>query len=155
MKGKKKYIWGFLGSAILSSCLFVFDSMEQMRIINRTNDTILIGKADYNIIDSAQWVINRWWAKYDSTWTRTNHMGTLEISKGDLIPHDSAGCYAATTLLGHSKEHKVYFFIIKYEIAKKHSWKEICEKQLYDTMVVTQEMLNENKSRIFEYKGGK
>ena len=132
------------------SCLPVFDSMEQMRIVNITNDTILIGRADYNNIDSVKWFLDRWLARYDSTWTTIDNMGNLEISKNDLISPNSMGCYANITLFEHNQEHKSYFFVIKLETARNHSWHDICRNKLYDTLVVQREMLKEGN--IIEYK---
>ena len=136
---------------LLISCLPVFDSMEQMRIVNRTIDTILIGSAKYNNIDSVKWLLECWGVKYDSTWTRTDIMGMFEVGNNNLIPHDSMGCYGETTLFGQNKDHKGYFFIIKQENAKNYSWKEICRYKLYDTLVVTREMLE--PENIVEYRG--
>ena len=140
-----------LVQVLLISCLPVFDSMEQMRIVNRTIDTILIGSAKYNNIDSVKWLLECWGVKYDSTWTRTDIMGMFEVGNNNLIPHDSMGCYGETTLFGQNKDHKGYFFIIKQENAKNYSWKEICRYKLYDTLVVTREMLE--PENIVEYRG--
>lgn len=133
------------------SCLPVFDSMEQMRIVNRTNDTVLIGNAKYNNIDSVKWFLECWGTKYDSTWTEIDNMGNLKVSKNDLIPHDSIACYGETLLFEQNKEHKGYFFIIKLKTANNHSWKEICRNKLYDILVVTREMLG--PQNIIEYTG--
>ena len=138
-------------ATLLISCLPVFDSMEQMRIVNRTIDTILIGSAKYNNIDSVKWLLECWGVKYDSTWTRTDIMGMFEVGNNNLIPHDSMGCYGETTLFGQNKDHKGYFFIIKQENARIYSWKEICRYKLYDTLVVTREMLE--PENIVEYRG--
>ena len=135
---------------LLISCLPVFDSMEQMRIVNRTIDTILIGSAKYNNIDSVKWFLECWGTKYDSTWTRTDIMGMFEIRNNNLIPHDSMGCYGETTLFGQNKEHKGYFYIIKQENVRNYSWKEICRNKLYDTLIVTREMLG--PENIVEYR---
>ena len=80
-------------ATLLISCLPVFDSMEQMRIVNRTIDTILIGSAKYNNIDSVKWLLECWGVKYDSTWTRTDIMGMFEVGNNNDIPHDSMVCY--------------------------------------------------------------
>lgn len=133
-------------------CLPVFDSMEQMRIVNRTIDTILIGNAKYNNIDSVKWFLECLGTKYDSTWPQDN-LGMFEVSNSNLIPHDSMGCYAETTLFGQNKDHKGYFFIIKQDNARNYSWKEICRNKLYDTLVVTREMLG--PENIVEYRGNK
>ena len=43
------------------------------------------------------------------------------------------------------------FFIIKLETARNHTWDEICRNHLYDTLVVTREMLEQTGNKI-EYK---
>ena len=136
---------------VFISCIPVFDSMEQMRIVNNSADTILIGNADYSNIDSVKWFLDHYRAKYDSTCTGIDSTGSLIISKNNLIPHDSMDCYGETVLFGHNREHKGYFFIIKLETAKNYSWKEICRDKLYDTLVVTRDMLKQGN--IIEYKG--
>ena len=76
----------------------------------------------------------------------------LEIRPHDYIPQDSTADYAESgTLFSHNKEHKAYLFIIKLETARNHTWAEICRDQLYDTLFVTREMLDEG-NRI-EYHG--
>lgn len=136
------------------SCLPVFDSMEQMRIVNLTNDTILIGRADYNNIDSVKWFLDHWGAKYDSTCTTIDttidNMGNLEICQNSLIPPDSMGCYASASLFGHQQEQKIYFFVITLETARNHSWNDICSNKLYDTLTIQREMLK--KGNIIEYR---
>ena len=155
-----KYLVIPLSLLLFISCLFVFDTMEQMRIVNRTNDTILIGRADNNDIDSVKWFLDRWWTEFDSTLiaidtsgsiehSMIDSMGNIYISNNDLIPPDSMGCYARTTLFDNNSEHKVYFFIMKLDVMKKYSWKEICRNHLYYTLVVQREMLKEGN--IIEY----
>ena len=67
---KESMILMFLVQVLQNSCLPIFDSMEQMRIVNRTCDTILIGSAKCNNIDSIKWLLECWWTKYDSTWNK-------------------------------------------------------------------------------------
>ena len=154
MKKTKKLLLLIVTSFILLiSCLPVFDSLEVMRIINCSADTIVIGSAHCYNIDSVRWVVERFHAKFDTTWTKIDNMGCLKVCENDLIPPDSMGCYAEPTLFGYSQEHKGYFFIFKLKDIKEHSWNEIRQKQLYDTMVVTREMLGEKG--IIEYKGNR
>ena len=139
-----------LVSFLLISCLPVFDFMEQMQIVNLTNDTILIGNATCTKIDSVKWFLDRWEA-VDSTRTEIDNRGNLYVSGNNLIPPDSMGCYVRTSLFADSQGNKGYFFIIKLETTKNYSWNEICRNRLYDTLVVQREMLK--NSNIVEYRG--
>lgn len=138
-----------LAILFLISCIPpVCNRRETMRIINQTRDTILIGRANCNCIDSVFYFISLYGAKYDSTWTKKDSFGNLEISKNDFIPPDSIGCFEATSVFEPSLEHKGYFFIIKAETAKNCSWEEICEKKLYDTLVVQRKMMKDRSIKI-------
>ena len=77
----------------------------------------------------------------------------FDVNKSNLIPHDSTGHYFETTLFGKNIEHKGYFFIIRFENIKNYSWEEICRYKLYDTLVVTREMLG--PENLVEYRGSK
>ncbi len=136
----------------LISCLPIIDFKEQMKIINLTNDTILIGNATCNKIDSVKWFLDRW-ETVDSTWTEIDDSGSLYVSGNNLIPPDSMGCYVRTSLFADSQGNKGYFFIIKLETTKNYSWNEICRNRLYDTLLVQREMLK--NSNIVEYRSRK
>lgn len=136
----------------LISCLPIIDFKEQMKIINLTNDTILIGNATCNKIDSVKWFLDRW-ETVDSTWTEIDDCGSLYVSGNNLIPPDSMGCYVRTSLFADSQGNKGYFFIIKLETTKNYSWNEICRNRLYDTLLVQREMLK--NSNIVEYRSRK
>ena len=146
---------------LLASCLPMC-TMESMRIKNCTTDTLLIGASFSNNIDSVYINIYggrlrflpRTWAKCDYTWTTINEKGMLEIRSQDYIPQDSTADYAESgSLFSHNKEHKGYLFVIKLETARNHTWAEICNEHLYDTLFVTREMLKQG-NRI-EYHGNK
>ena len=146
---------------LLASCLPMC-TMESMRIKNCTTDTLLIGASFSNNIDSVYINIYggrlrflpRTWAKCDYTWTTINEKGMLEIRSQDYIPQDSTANYAEFgSLFSHNKEHKGYLFVIKLETARNHTWAEICNEHLYDTLFVTREMLKQG-NRI-EYHGNK
>ena len=145
-----------------ASCLPVWDTMESMRIKNCTTDTLLIGASFSNNIDSVY--INVYGGRFrflpcsgdtcDYTWTTINEKGMLEIRPHDYIPQDSTADYAEFgSLFSHNKEHKGYLFVIKLETARNHTWAEICNEHLYDTLFVTREMLKQG-NRI-EYHGNK
>lgn len=139
------------------SCLPVFDFAESMRIKNCTIDTIICGTSIDDSIDSIYvkergifCFHNRGGAKWDSTWTVMNNKGMLDICKNDLIPPDSMVSYAEPGRL-FKRDNKGLFFIIKLETARNHTWDEICRNHLYDTLVVTREMLEQTGNKI-EYK---
>jgi hypothetical protein len=157
---KKKILSMTFTLILFASCLPGWGTMERMRIKNCTTDTILIGASFSNNIDSVY--INVYGGRFrflpcsgdtcDYTWTTINEKGMLEIRPHDYIPQDSTADYAESgTLFSHNKEHKAYLFIIKLETARNHTWAEICRDQLYDTLFVTREMLDEG-NRI-EYHG--
>ena len=139
------------------SCLPVFDFAESMRIKNCTIDTVIVGASFSSSIDSIYMgeygrfrFYDRLGAKWDSTWTVMNNKGMLDISKNELIPPDSMAAYAEPGRL-FKRDNKGLFFIIKLETARNHTWDEICRNHLYDTLVVTREML-EQTDNIIEYK---
>ena len=139
------------------SCLPVFDFAESMRIKNCTIDTVIVGASFSSSIDSIYMgeygrfrFYDRLGAKLDSTWTVMNNKGMLDISKNELIPPDSMAAYAEPGRL-FKRDNKGLFFIIKLETARNHTWDEICRNHLYDTLVVTREML-EQTDNIIEYK---
>ena len=145
---------------LLVSCIPGWCTMEVMGIKNCTADTLLIGASSCNNIDSIY--VNEYGgrfrflsitgAKWDSTWTSIDDKGMLKISNNDCITHDSTADYAESgALFSHNKEHKSYFFIIKLKTARNHTWFDICKNHLYDTLVVTREMLKQG-NRI-EYHG--
>ena len=139
------------------SCLPVFDFAESMSIKNCTKDTVIVGASFSSSIDSIYMgeygrfrFYDRLGAKWDSTWTVMNNKGMLDISKNELIPPDSMAAYAESGRL-FKRDNKGLFFIIKLETARNHTWDEICRNHLYDTLVVTREML-EQTDNIIEYK---
>ena len=108
----------------------VLDTMESMSIKNCTKDTVIVGASFSSSIDSVYMgeygrfrFYDRLGAKWDSTWTVMNNKGMLDISKNELIPPDSMAAYAEPGRRNH----------------------------LYDTLVVTREMLERTGNKI-EYK---
>ena len=133
----------------------VLDTMESMSIKNCTKDTVIVGASFSSSIDSIYMgeygrfrFYDRLGAKWDSTWTVMNNKGMLDISKNELIPPDSMAAYAEPGRL-FKRDNKGLFFIIKLETARNHTWDEIYH--LYDTLVVTREMLEQTGNKI-EYK---
>ena len=132
---------------LFTSCLPVFDTIPMMLIVNRTEDTILVGHSYYNNIDSIDRFIES--LELDTTEVLFRLKGNIVIKTSNKIAPDSFGITDARVYSG--QDHKIYFFILRYKVAKNHSWSEIRKSHLYDTLLVTQEML-ENGNRI-EYNG--
>ncbi len=146
----KKIVYLLCCIFLAQSCIPVC-TLETMKIVNCTNDTILIGYDDNNTIDSLRWFIDRWIVRYDSSRTVIEFKKDLSVSNNNLIPHDSIGCFARTSLFSDFTNNRIIFFVIKWDDAKNNSWDNICKKRLYDTLVVVPEMVE--KEHIIEYKG--
>lgn len=142
----------------LFSCISVFcDSRTSLYVVNSTEDTVLIGSsayAEYNVIDSVIGFLHRnFWSGEQTTF---NGKGRLNIGNMNIIMPDSIGCYNRSAncygpRLGGDNARKGYFFVIKLKIAENNSWEEICRYKLYDTLVVTREMLG--PENLVEYRG--
>ena len=124
------------------------DPVVVIEIKNRSTDTVLIYSAMYNSIDSIS----------------TGFPHRLQFDKyGKIIlfndngisyytPPDSVITYGE---IGNKRtifrNRKGYFFIITLETAKNYTWDEIRKNRLYDTLIVTNEMLRKNDWRIDYY----
>ena len=154
MKRLFKGMCAILFSTGIFSC--VIDFVYPMHIINHTNDTILIGFGHNNIIDSTKRfmpsdtrdsIVFR-----ESVMTEFNGKGKLSIGKHDLIPPDSSASYHEPHHLFIDRPNQAgYFFVIKLETARKHTWEEICRDTLYNKIVITQEM--QKQGRHYDYWG--
>ena len=131
---------------VLTNSCIVFDIVKMVYVVNRTCDTILIGRSNHNNIDST--ILFLWHTGLSLHTDSMKMKEKLWIDNSNLIYPDSIGATSANYLTTHEK---FYFFIIKLQIARNHSWEEICKNHLYDTLVITQEML-EQGNRI-EYHG--
>lgn len=145
----------------LSAC--VYDSVVCFPIINRTNDKILICYAECNNIDSIKYIIGNLdffslksdeagkiilqekIISYDSIWGR-------EYRSSDIIFPDSAGRYCEpgfrNSFFISNEDNKGYFFIIKLETVRDYTWEEIRKNKLYETLILTREMLKNNDWKI-------
>ena len=155
MKRLFKGMWAVLFSLGTFSC--VIDSVYPMHIINNTNDTILIGYGHNNIIDSTKWFMysdtgDSLAFKLGYVMTRFNGKEKLSIGEHDLIPPDSsAGYHEPHPLFLDWPNQTGYFFVIKLETARRHTWEEICRDTLYDAIAITQDLLKQGNR--FDYWG--
>lgn len=146
---RKKLVYTVTITLLLVSCLPVFDRIPLMQIVNRTCDTILVGRSYCDNIDSITYFVET--LAGDTTEVKFKLKEDLKIVESNRIAPDSFAITDARIYTGQSG--KGYFFIFKYDSAKNHTWDEICKNHLYDTLFVTREMLKQG-NRI-EYHGNK
>ena len=139
-------------ASLLSSCLPVMDSVTLVGFKNCTNDTLIIGKSDCNDIDSAWWFGKRFerpskeplltsidsilldvsknylesWEFYDEEDKAITPTELAEKNREEIIVYPDSLYFVNEYLLFDK-----YFFLIKLEDAKNHSWDEIRAKKLY------------------------
>lgn len=136
---------------LITSCVII-DYMQTIHIVNKTNDTLLIGVAQHKIVDSVYRFL--WGGIRDTTQINPFAEPKKElpflIQKYHIINPDSDAIYASSSLFGDKEQNKIFFFIIRLQTAKNYSWQEICtNKELYDTLFITREMLKHGN--VFEY----
>ena len=161
---KKKIVIFLMLTSVLNlvSCVVICSSKSNMYIVNNTEDTLLICcayYAEFDEIDSVDYFLPAEWDVSLEGDTKLGRDGKLKISNKNLIPPDSAGNYCRTLLsygprLGNDNDEKGYFFILKLEVAQSYTWKEIRNERLYDTLVISREMLGKNKNRRFLIERG-
>lgn len=144
---RRKIFFTVTITLLFVSCLPVFDNIPLMQIVNRTGDTILVGRAYYDNIDSITYFVET--LVCDTTKVKFKLKEDLEIVGSNKIAPDSFAITDARIYSG--QDGKGYFYIFKYNAIKNHTWEDICKNNLYDTLVVTQEMLKQG-NRI-EYYG--
>lgn len=144
---RRKIFFTVTITLLFVSCLPVFDNIPLMQIVNRTGDTILVGRAYYDNIDSITYFVET--LVCDTTKVKFKLKEDLEIVGSNKIAPDSFAITDARIYSG--QDGKGYFYIFKYNAIKNHTWEDICKNRLYDTLVVTQEMLKQG-NRI-EYYG--
>lgn len=125
MKRLFQEMLAFSFSMVISSC--VFDTVYPIYLTNHTKDTILIGYAHYNTIDSVKTFLPSYTGdtlafKSGFVFTEFNGKEKLSIGKHDLIPPDStAGYHEPHPLFFRNQDQAGYFFIINLETARQHT----------------------------------
>ena len=150
-KGKKIInILACISVVVLSSCVPYCDSRTVALYKNCTNDTLFIGISDYDDIDSVKDILWPWRYEGDSV------LCDKDISLWDLdLKEDIREQYICPDSLGGSDEEIVYrknstsyFFLVRYQDAKTHSWDEIREKKLYHKWVSVKGMCGKMDNNI-------
>ena len=158
---------------LLSSCLPVMDSVTLVGFKNCTNDTLIIGESDYDNIDSV-WFdyihINRLskeplltlidsillddsknylesWEFYDEEYKAITPTELAEKNREEMIVYpDSLLLVKDISLFNNTDTN--YFFLIKLEDAKNHSWDEIRAKKLYKKWITVKKENGEFDTNI-------
>ena len=119
------------------SCLPIICRKSAFLISNLSNDTIIIGYSACNSIDSVTWFVNSNLPIPEVTFNGESY---LNLGPASMIMPDSIGISPSSM----NDENILYFFVIKWETAKKYTWEEICREELYDTLfIVTREMVKD------------
>lgn len=125
-------------ASLLSSCIPVMDYgfFRQARFKNCTNDTLFIGVSHYNTIDSIFYQLYH--IADDSVGVNTKNISLWNnLDKREIPDYYETGIVLPDSLCGINPDYMFlnsdtcYFFLIKYEDAKNHSWDEIRAKKLY------------------------
>ncbi|MBO4482762.1 MAG: hypothetical protein J5735_03005 [Prevotella sp.] len=163
-------------ASLLSSCLPVMDSVTLVGFKNCTNDTLIIGESDYDNIDSV-WIYKRVDKLSKEPLLTSIDSILLDISKNNLefyLEHcdfyDKEDEAITPTELSEEEKKKMiaypdsfllvkdislfnntdtnYFFLIKLEDAKNHSWDEIRAKKLYKKWITVKKENGEFDTNI-------
>jgi hypothetical protein len=133
----------------LQSCPIDFGC--SFSIINHSKDTIYVCFATHNVIDSVK---NGIGLRRISE-KMLDKSGYITLYSNDIVPTDSTIVYAepvrCTELFYNNIDNKGYFFIIKLETVREYTWAEIRKNGLYETLIVTRKMLEENDWKIDYY----
>ena len=116
---------------LLSSC--VMDSVTIAKFKNCTNDTLFVGVSSYNNIDSVDCLLWPLWYYEDSKLCDNIDFCLWNdiYAGGKKIYPDSVGKIYDDILFDRNYTDTCFFFLIKYEDVKNHSWDEIRSKKLY------------------------
>ena len=128
--------------SLLSSCIPVMDSVSLVGFKNCTNDTLVIGESDYDNIDSV------WFFKDVNKLSKEPLLTSIDsiilsdikkycdttINQEEIFEKNKEEMITYPDSLFFVNEYRLfdrYFFLIKLEDAKNHSWDEIRAKKLY------------------------
>lgn len=130
-----------LTMCLLSACIPpVCSTRHVARFKNCTNDTVYIGGAFYDNIDSLYDQLSPGYnIKANSGLDTTGISLWKEIyfSSDEFVYPDSMCLMNADVLFFNTDIDTCYFFLIKMKDAKKFSWDEIRAKKLYHKSIVT------------------
>lgn len=122
---------------LISSCIPIVHTRVLAVFKNCTNDTVYIGASHYDNIDSVSEQVGPHY-----NFVANNDLDNSDISlwKGTCFRSDNficpdSLCSIDADYLFHNAD-TCYFFLIKWNNAKRHSWNEILTNKLYEKWVV-------------------
>ena len=135
---------------VLASCVPYCDSRTIPAYKNCTNDTLFIGISDYDDIDSVKNIL--WPLRYEGD----SVLSDKDISLWDINMNvDISEQYICPDSMATTEEEVVYrknstsyFFLVRYQDAKNHSWDEIRKKKLYRKWVSVKGMCGKMDNNI-------
>ena len=133
---------------LLSSCIPDMDSVTLARFKNCTNDTLFVGVSSYyNNIDSANCMLEPKWYYQDSILCNNKDICLWNDIRagGKKIYPDSIGKIYDYMLFYRNNTDTCFFFLIRNEDVKNHSWDEIRAKKLYKKWITVR-----NKDEEFD-----
>ena len=136
-------------ASLLSSCVIDFESNVHFK--NCTNDTLFVGVSSYNNIDSAYCLLKpllwynedgRLYNNKDYCLWNDNHAGEKKIYP------DSVGLIIESMLFDRNHTDTCFFFLLRNEDVKNHSWDEIRAKKLYKKWITVKKENGEFDTNI-------
>jgi len=136
---------------LLSSCIPAMDSVTLARFKNCTNDTLFVGVSSYyNNIDSANCMLEPKWYYQDSILCNNKDICLWNDIRagGKKIYPDSIGKIYDYMLFYRNNTDTCFFFLIRNEDVKNHSWDEIRAKKLYKKWITVRNKEGEFDTNI-------
>lgn len=136
--------------SLLSSCIPAMDSVTLARFKNCTNDTLFIGVSSYSNIDSAYCLLMPKWYYEDSILCNNKDIclwNDINAGGKKIFP-DSVGKIYDYLLFDINNTDTCFFFLLKNEDVKNHSWDEIRAKKLYKKWITVRNKEGEFDTNI-------
>ena len=136
---------------LLSSCIPAMDSVTLARFKNCTNDTLFVEVSSYyNNIDSANCMLEPEWYYEDSILCNNKDICLWNDIRagGKKIYPDSIGKIYDYMLFYRNNTDTCFFFLIRNEDVKNHSWDEIRAKKLYKKWITVRNKEGEFDTNI-------
>ena len=136
---------------LLSSCIPAMDSVTLARFQNCTNDTLFVGVSSYyNNIDSANCMLEPKWYYEDSILCNNKDICLWNDIRagGKKIYPDSVGLIIESMLFDRNHTDTCFFFLLRNEDVKNHSWDEIRNQKLYGVWIITKNKDGKYKRNI-------
>jgi len=147
----KKIIIVSIIVTFFSSCLFMFDRISIIKILNKSNYTIYAYDSFFDSLSIYQTDFsgNSFRTSLDTSYYIFSN-GAFSYSSNRAEPDSMAYLSFSGTRKGIFRDNlcvdgKIRFFIFKEETIRKYSWETICKYQMYEKkLTFTEDELKEN-----------